>query len=388
MLILCQECDREISDKAFACPHCGCPSMVLAQHKYSKRAKTIRHKKLPNGFGSIKKLSGKRSKPYATYPPTAEFNLNGSPVPVPAVGYFETYNEAYAALVAYHDSNKTINLADSNITFAEVFQRYYDSKYNSNRKKQYSISSIRSTRSAFNNCQEIHNRKFIDLRKDDLQRVLDKCNLKHASLELIKSLYVQMYSYAISNDIIDKNYASFVTIDIADDDEHGEPFSDSELNLLWKNSSNDICQAILVMIYTGYRISAFNNLEVNFEEQYFRGGVKTESGKNRIVPFNHNIEPFISNVVNGPLFKRNASFRQYFFNPCLEELGIVTTANNKHHTPHDARHTFSWLCDKYKVDDTSKHKLMGHKVSGDVEKSVYSHRTIEELRFEINKIER
>lgn len=38
-----------------------------------------KHPKLPNGFGSIKKLSGNRTNKYGVYPPTTEFNKNGSP---------------------------------------------------------------------------------------------------------------------------------------------------------------------------------------------------------------------------------------------------------------------------------------------------------------------
>ena len=42
--------------------------------------------------------------------------------------------------------------------------------------------------------------------------------------------------------------------------------------------------------------------------------------------------------------------------------------------------------DKYKIDDLSKHLLMGHSLGNDIEKSVYGHRTLEELRTEIEKI--
>ena len=86
------------------------------------------------------------------------------------------------------------------------------------------------------------------------------------------------------------------------------------------------------------------------------------------------------------MYKRDENFRKTFFYPTLERLGISVTANDKKHTPHDCRHTFSWLCDKYGVDDLSKHLLMGHSLGKDVEKAVYGHRTFEELRTEINKI--
>ena len=44
------------------------------------------------------------------------------------------------------------------------------------------------------------------------------------------------------------------------------------------------------------------------------------------------------------------------------------------------------LCDKYKVDSLSKKMLLGHALGNDVTDLKYGHRTIEELRAEINKI--
>ncbi|MCM1209890.1 MAG: hypothetical protein NC309_13295, partial [Ruminococcus sp.] len=88
-----------------------------------------------------------------------------------------------------------------------------------------------------------------------------------------------------------------------------------------------------------------------------------------------------------PFYVKSTDYRKNVFYPTLEKLGIQTTLNGKKHTPHDCRHTFSWLCDKYKVDDLSKHMLMGHVIKGDVEKSVYGHRTLAELRHEIDKIQ-
>lgn len=46
-----------------------------------------------------------------------------------------------------------------------------------------------------------------------MQKVIDNCELKHASLELIQTLFRQMYQYAEANNLCDKNYAQFVRID-------------------------------------------------------------------------------------------------------------------------------------------------------------------------------
>lgn len=382
MLITCPECSRSISDQAFACPGCGYPiQMKQASVAGYRRARGIRHK-LPNGTGSIKRLTGKRTRPYAAYPPTTEFDLNGSPVPVPAIGYYPDWKSAMSALIEYNKN--PYDLTSANLTFREVYEMYFKEKYISNQKKKLSASAANSTRAAFRNCAALHGQKFRSIRKSDMQAVVDACPLKHASLELIVTLFRQMYRFAIQNDIVDKDYSQFVTINKVDDDESGEPFAQEELDILWAHKDMEHVSTILIMIYSGYRIKALESLAIHLEEGYFQGGIKTTAGKNRIVPIHDAIVPFAKKFM--PSKFRASSFRNNHFYPLLEQLGIARTVNGKRHTPHDCRHTFSWLCDHYGVDDFSKHLLMGHSLGNDVEKAVYGHRTLEELRTEISKI--
>ncbi len=409
-LISCPECEHTISDKAFACPSCGYPMNVDAVFdKFDKRIsqrRTQKRRKLPNGFGSIKRLSGKRSRPWAAYPPVTEFSINGSPVLGPAIGYFRIYNEAYQALMLYNNAPERIqksnlsfaelctvllsnyNCTHINITFAELYKQYFDDKYNHS-KRTLSASARYSARAAFNNCQKLHDRRFADLRKKDLQNIIDTCPLKHSSLELIVSLFRGMYAYAIQNDIVQKDYSQFVRINIPDDDENGVPFSLDAIELLWKNSDNEYVRVILLMIYTGFRVAAYKTIQYNEAQQYFQGGVKNLASKNRIVPLHPAIQTFAKEFIlkytSGNEIFVVSKFRYHFYKT-LNALGLRLSVSGTKHTPHDCRHTFSWLCDKYGVDDLSKHLLMGHSLRNDVEKSVYGHRTLEELRTQIEKI--
>lgn len=385
MLISCPECSHDVSDKALSCPMCGYPLKNVATAATPTpappRKRPRKYKRLPNGMGSIQRLSGKRAKPFAAYPPTKDFHLNGSAVRLPAIGYYTEWHEAYQALMEY---NKDPSSA-SNLTFSEVFDLYFEEKYTTS-KKTLSVASRQSTRAAFSNCAPLHGRRFKDIVASDLQAILDNCPLKHSSLELILSLFKGMYRYARKNNICREDYSQYVTINIPDDDEKGEPFTPEELAILWAHKDDLAVQMILIMIYSGFRIKAFETIDVNLKERYFRGGVKTAAGKNRIVPIHDAIYGFAASpdcLING--FKVQA-FRTRSFHPALQSLGISKTTGGKTHTPHDCRHTFSWLCDKYHVDDVSKHMLMGHSMGNDVEKSVYSHRTMDELRNEINKI--
>ncbi len=64
----------------------------------------------------------------------------------------------------------------------------------------------------------------------------------------------------------------------------------------------------------------------------------------------------------------------------LEAIGIPK------HTPHDCRHTFSRLCEKFKVEDNDRKRMLGHSFGSDITNRIYGHRTLEDLRVEIEKI--
>ena len=69
----------------------------------------------------------------------------------------------------------------------------------------------------------------------------------------------------------------------------------------------------------------------------------------------------------------------------MVELGIDT--EGRYHTPHSCRHTFSRLCESYNVREADRKRLMGHSFGGDLTNGTYGHRTLEELRAEIEKIQ-
>lgn len=318
--------------------------------------------RLPNGFGSIKKLSGVRRNPYAAYPPTTSYYPNGTPKPTKAIGYFATYNEALKALTEWNVEP----FHTEKITFDACCALYFEQKFNGRRK--YSDSMKNSLKAAYKNCGALHGRIMDAVTPMELQKLVDTCHLKHSSVELIVHLLKSVWTFAEQNDYVRKDIAKSIRINIPDDDEHGAPFTDEEIQVLWQHTDDPVCVSALSMIYSGFRVSALKSWEINMQDKTIYGGVKT--GK-RTVPIHSAILPFVSSA---------KSIVAKDFRKGLSAYGI------DNHTPHDCRHTFSWLCDKYHVDNISKHMLMGHSLGKDVEAKVYSHRTIDELRTEINKI--
>nr|DAZ65188.1 MAG TPA: Integrase [Caudoviricetes sp.] len=380
--------------------------------------KRKKYPKLPNSFGTIRYLGDNRRNPFAVHPPAVLDEKTGKPVRPPAICYVDDWIKGFTVLTAYKagtyqpgmerdleispttdvDTLITRLIADYNtikgvedkhpeikkLTFSEVYEQFYQWKFAEG--TSFSASTKEAYRTGYMNSRMLHDRIFEDLKAPDLQEVIDDCPLKKESLSIILTLFKQMYKYAVYAEIVSENKAQYVKIKIGDDTEHGTPFSDEELQILWRNTDDPEVQLILIMCYSGWRIGEIPNLKIDFKENYYQGGSKTKAGKDRIVPIHPAVYDFVRSKMQsqGKLLMYTQKYhRDKFFYPTLERLNIV---GNPKHTPHDCRHTFSMLCERYGVRENDRKRMLGHSFGGDVTNAVYGHRTLEELRTEIEKI--
>lgn len=113
------------------------------------------------------------------------------------------------------------------------------------------------------------------------------------------------------------------------------PFTDEEVNAVWEIKDQDWVDSVLVLLYSGWRISELLSIEtanVNLKDWTYQGGTKTRAGKGRIVPIHSKIQSIIENRVkqgNKYLFSYNGKkctdgqYRSTFWNPIMERLGIT-----------------------------------------------------------------
>lgn len=381
--------------------------------------KRKKHPRLPNAFGSIRYIGKNRTNPYAVHPPALETDENGNFIRPKALCYVDDWYVGFAVLNAYHagtyrpgdeltfkrnrpnddaflDSFCRRLLQDHSAyvhaenakrktspSFSSVYDMFMEWKYGEHAPKTLSRQSKACMQAAFLNCAALHDKVFEDLRLEDLQRCLNDCPLKCASLKNILSLLRQMYRFAIPRELCEKDYAQYLTLPDNISDEHGVPFSDEDLMILWQHQSDPTVEMLLIMCYSGFRISAYRTIEVHLDEWYFKGGIKTAAGKDRIVPIHSAIRPLVfarMNRIGGILTTHPEKFRNAMYGT-LDKLGI------EKHTPHDCRHTFSRLCEKYHVSENDRKRMLGHSFGYDTTNAIYGHRTVEDLREEIEKIE-
>lgn len=409
MLIKCPECELQVSDKAFSCPHCGFP--FKKQEKYHKRKD---HKRLPNGFGQITKISNKNLRnPYRVMV-TVSKTEDGTPICklLKPQAYFATYNEAYEALVEY---NRNPYDLDSSITVKQLYEKWSSEYF----KTLKSDSSIRTITSAWAYCSSIHDMRVKDVRARHIKGCIEEgtANINGqiktpspSTKPRIKSLFNMMMDYAVEYELTDKNYAR--TFEISKDVyeiiekqsvEHIS-FTDEEMDKLWANINLPFVDVVLIQCYMGWRPQELGLIkldEVNLDKDIIVGGIKTEAGIQRAVPIHPLIKPFVEQkykeavqlgseyLLNCPnatthkwSYKLTYDKYNHRFKSIISNLGL-----NPDHRAHDPRKQFVTMCKKYKVDEYAIKRMVGHKIE-DITEAVYTDRDVDWLYEEICKIKR
>lgn len=409
MLIKCPECDLQASDKALQCPHCGLPFQKETPRKYQKRKRM----RLPNGFGQITELKNRRlRKPFRAMV-TVGKNEFGKPIQklLKPEAYFETYNQAYEALVEY---NKNPYDLDDDITIEELYNRWTEEYF-----KKIKTASQRPIRASWAYCRSIYKMRAKDLRPRHIKEVMENGTaevrgvVKHASADTksrIKSMFNLMYDYALEYELVNINYAR--AFDVPDEVLAEQkksykphiPFTYPEMQLLWENINFPYVNVVLLQCYSGWRPQELGNLlvdDVDLNKWVFKGGMKTESGTDRTVPIHEDIRPIVKKLYDQALSlgseyliccpdgTTHCNSTKFTYDKYKTRFATIRGALNlnSEHRPHDCRSTFATMCKSAHVDEYAIKYMMGHKIS-DITESIYTRRTHVWLHEEIKKIGR
>jgi hypothetical protein len=161
--------------------------------------------RLPNGYGSVYKLSGKRRKPFIVRK-TVGWDVDEKTGKLKqlykTIGYYETRPLAIKALSEYNDNPYDV---DTDITFSEVYEKWL-----TRRMDKLSDSSLKCYKMAYKLSESLYDKRFIDIRTEHLQDVIDNCGKGYDTVRKIRVLYNQLYDYAMEHDIVSKKYAEYI----------------------------------------------------------------------------------------------------------------------------------------------------------------------------------
>lgn len=411
MIIKCIECGLQVSDKAILCPHCGFPMQPNAVRKYTRKKKG--RPKLPNGFGQISEIKNRNLRNRFRVMVTVGKTSEGKPISklLKPNAYFKTYNEAYEALVEYNKNPYDLNT--SSITMTELYE-----KWSKEYLKTVATSNVRSIQSAWNYCSVLYEMRVADVRAKHLKKCIDgasregKGKIIQASANTksrIKSIFNLMFDYANENDLVEKNYAR--TFNVSDkilkeveEVKRGHiSFTDKEMEILWKNVDKiPYVDVILIQCYSGWRPQELGLIELNrvdLNNWVFAGGMKTDAGMNRLVPIHSKIRPLIKKryeeaininskyLINCTDSQRKNDIKMTYdkyrhrFRSIRDKLNL-----NPEHRAHDPRKQFITMAKRYNLDEYAIKYIAGHRIS-DITEKIYTDRTVQWLKDEMEKIE-
>ena len=320
--------------------------------------------RMPNGFGSVVNLGKNRRRPWAV-----RFTVawgNDKKQKYKYLSYHEKRKDALAALISYN--KKPFDLDRASVTFAEVFEAWAGRKFS-----ELGKHSVRNYKSIYRKCEGLYSIPFRELKTAHLQAVVD-ANKSLAHVTLLKVLFGQLYGYALKNDLCEKDYSQFVEIPTKEKKVEKVPFTSAEVSTLWKHKDEPFVDLVLILLYTGMRISELIEMkieDINLDESYMIGGVKTAAGRNRIIPIHAEIMPLVK--------AQYSPNKKYLFQ---------SVRGNKLQYNYFAAKKFTPLMEKSQADrvglnGTILKKIVGH-ANGDITVH-YTHKDITEILEEIKK---
>ncbi len=356
----------------------------------------------PNGYGGITKLPGNRRNPFRVRI-TAGWDITPEGKQKQlynTLGYYPTRKEAMMALAEYNQNPYDLN--NKKITFETCYNGWSPKHY-----EKYTTAAS-GLKAVYKLCEPLKNMNMSDIRLKHMQDIMDTISDKSTTMQTkLKTIFLRTFKFALENDIVQKDYAQFVTITQteAKKDTSNKFFTSNEIKKIFDNkdwvisfptsrktyADIKLVDSVIIQLYTGTRISELLDLKRGDIDLAARTidlrGTKTKAAK-RIVPIHKDLVPYLEarlaegneylfTNANGNTFDPD-QYRKHFFTPFMEHIGST-------HTPHALRHTFISIMDKCGVPAES---VVLKRIVGHANKSVtehYTHKEIDELLSAIDK---
>lgn len=323
-----------------------------------------------NGDGGIFKLSGKRRRPWAVRV-TVGWTDDGKQQ-FKYLSYHENKTEAKNALREFLLNPQKMKIEKQ--TLKSIFEKMIEkSDFSEGTKQQYI--------GGFKQLAPLHNKNIAEIELEEIEDII--ADLVPSGQKRIKKTLSNCYKYAMRYDYVSRNLADFINVKTEKAAER-IPFTVAEIKSLWKYHGTERLDDVpLILLYTGLRISEL--LDLKRENVDIENGTinviksKTAAGI-RIFPIHDEIMPLIKKrYEQGNKYLITLDEKKLAYNQYLSTYWKVAG-----HTPHEARHTFITFLSKYSSDGIAIKKIVGHATTDITEH--YTHRTLDELRTEINKL--
>lgn len=343
--------------------------------------------KNPNNYGTVYRMKGNRRRPFIAKV-FLKKDKKGKRTYL-TLGYYEEKPDAIIALAKYQ-KNKLGNR--QNITLGDLFEEWKKDKYD-----KISKSTQNNYNAAWKRFKTLEDERMVDIKKSHLQTLTKGLNVSYSSIHKVKTLATLLWDYAMADDIVDRNYGAMMEIK-KETKTNKAILNDLEIDKIDKlaKSGDEVAMTIMILIYTGLRIGELlilTKFNVNLKDNIITGGIKTDAGKDRVVPINIKILPYIKHWYNKPydlLVSRNGDkvttnyYRDYWWYETLGRAGIEN-AQERRLTPHSTRHTCATLLSRSGVSPLAIQRILGH-AKYSTSADLYTKTDVEMLKEAIAKI--
>lgn len=322
--------------------------------------------RLPNGYGSVYKLTGNRRRPWVV-----KKSIEGKQK---VLGYFVTQEEALSFLVGVNRMTP-----EREVTFSAVYSAWSQRHFTT-----ISQSSVSAYQISYKHLSPLHSLPFQKITYNHLQQALDAILAGYCTRKKCRVLLSQLYKYSIKNGIVETNLSCFIELPRHVPVYTKKPFTARQIGKLWKASDSiEGVKDVLILIYTGMRVGEYIALtprDINLRQRYIDiKKSKTLAGVRKIPIHNKILDILADRKATGKICpcEKYDAFRR-LFDRVMRALGM-------HHTPHECRHTLATMLDRSGANETAVKMILGHARTG-VTKGVYTHKTLSDLRKAINKV--
>lgn len=322
--MLCKKCKKELPDEVAYCCFCGI-RQTPPPHKSKTRG---------NGTGSVVKLPNGKWKAVITLGYARE--PDGRVRRQTAVKRCSKKSEAILALEELrHRLDRPDHAEDISVeAIHNLFLQSPDFT-------QLSKSQQEALGIAWRRCQALYTIPIDELSVAQMQDVIDTQVSSYYPARDIKVLLSHLYKTAKKRELLTYNKTENLDLPPLKKSTK-DAFTDAEVQAFWDdyNAGNRFTAYILIMIYTGMRygeLAAVQVSDIHLKDQYLIGGIKSEAGRNRVIPFGSKLAPVIGALMQSPgnrLLKmgENTFYTRYW--ETIDRVGVRKL------NPHCCRHTW------------------------------------------------
>ncbi len=307
------------------------------------------------------------------------------------LGYYATVKEAQAALDEYNAEGRTPEARG--ITLGEVYEQWSERKF-----RKIGQSAQKGYNNAWARLSVLKDKEMAFITLDDLQGVVDaqeREGIAPGTIVKYKSLMGALYRHAMERDIVSKDWSQFVELPKAEARVKKDALTEEQVSKVREMAEAEVpwADTVLLLCYTGFRISEFLALTPDsFHRKgdicWLQGGMKTEAGKNRVVPVHPSVQGYLEawlrkggkRLICGPLGGGigDSDYRADCFSPIVEALGVPEAS------PHWCRYTAASRMRMAGVDPVAIKRILGH-ADADIT-GHYTKVTVEYLFQEMKKV--